>query len=544
MAEPITDPELLSQLNAPSAPSPVTDPNLLGQLNAPMEWADVGSQAVKSIPSSAVEFGKNIVQPFIHPIDTAENIKNLGLGVLEKTGIVPAGEHEKYADAVGQFLKERYGGIENVKHTLATDPVGLAADLSTVLTGGGSLLARAPGVIGKVGEIAGTVGRTVDPLTAAGAALRAGKLTGAGPEQAALKQAGVLMTPGQMVGGAFKTLEDAATSIPLLGSFIQSGRARSVESFNKAVGNQALEPIGERLSRGTKAGHETIAQVEEKLGNAYDNILPSLRFIPDAQYARDMATILSRDVAVLPAEQARQFEKFIQTRIGPPAVMDGQMLKQVQSELTNFSKKYSSSSDAAQRDLADAVDKVNKAIRSNLERSNPGSAEFLQRINSGWAMYARMRSAAARRATSEGVFTPNDLLQSIKGGDKSVGKGSFAKGDALMQTFAEAGQKVLPSKLPTSGTTERGITMGLLGGASHYGYLPPEWLAGAIAAGVPYTRAGMEIGNRVGSPLRLTVRPAFQAGRLQSIDEQAGLRKEGGRLAANRAIAAARARHG
>ena len=135
------------------------DPSLVGE-------------AARNIPSSAVEFAKNTVQPILHPIETAENFKNLGLGVLEKTGILPGTEHEKYADAVGRFLADRYGGIENVKRTLATDPVGLAGDLSMILTGGGSAAARAPGVIGEIGTAARAAGTAIDPLRAAAAAGR------------------------------------------------------------------------------------------------------------------------------------------------------------------------------------------------------------------------------------------------------------------------------------------------------------------------------------------------------------------------------------
>lgn len=132
----------------------------------PMAWGDVGTGAIKNIGPSAIQFAKDIAQPFIHPIDTAENLKNLGHGILQKTGILPGSEHEKYADAVGQFFAERYGGIENVKKTLATDPVGLASDLSLLFTGGGSLAARAPGILGKTGEIVGAAGRAIDPISA------------------------------------------------------------------------------------------------------------------------------------------------------------------------------------------------------------------------------------------------------------------------------------------------------------------------------------------------------------------------------------------
>jgi hypothetical protein len=129
-------------------------------------WTDVATQAIENIPSSGVRFAKDIAQPFLHPIETAVGLKNIVRGALQKAGIASGTESEQYLDAVGRYLLDRYGSEENLKRTLATDPVGLAADLSMVLTGGETALARAPGLVGRAGEIAGTVGRAINPVTA------------------------------------------------------------------------------------------------------------------------------------------------------------------------------------------------------------------------------------------------------------------------------------------------------------------------------------------------------------------------------------------
>lgn len=136
--------------------------------------SELAQEAVKNIPGSAVEFGKNLVQPFIHPVETAINLGNIGKGVLQKLGIMSGDDATPYADAVGKFLMDRYGSGEAIKRTIATDPVGIAADVSMVLSGGGTAAARAPGVVGRIGELATTVGRTIDPLTAVGATVKAG----------------------------------------------------------------------------------------------------------------------------------------------------------------------------------------------------------------------------------------------------------------------------------------------------------------------------------------------------------------------------------
>ena len=133
---------------------------------ASLTWGDVGSQAIRNTPKSAAQFAGNIYQTFRHPVDTAENIYKLGSGIVQQ--IIPGEQgNEKYASAVGQFFADRYGGVENIKKTIAEDPVGFLADASTVLTAGGALAAKLPGVAGKVGAAVRTVGKTIDPVTLA-----------------------------------------------------------------------------------------------------------------------------------------------------------------------------------------------------------------------------------------------------------------------------------------------------------------------------------------------------------------------------------------
>jgi Deoxyribonuclease NucA/NucB len=130
--------------------------------------ASIG-KAISNVPASAYTFGKGVVQPFIHPVDTLEGFKNLGLGVLEKAGIKGGAEHEKYADALGRYFADRYGSLENLRRTFEQDPVGLAGDLSSLFTAGVPLAGvRAAGVLGRAGKVAGTVERAGAAGAAAG----------------------------------------------------------------------------------------------------------------------------------------------------------------------------------------------------------------------------------------------------------------------------------------------------------------------------------------------------------------------------------------
>jgi len=116
-------------------------------------------------------------------------------------------EAEPYADAVGQFLVDRYGGVAQIKHTLATDPVGVLADVSTIFGGGALALP------GKVGKAAAVASRYTNPISLAGkaagvvagrpAAAIAGLTTGAGGE--AVSTAYRAGAEGCEAGAAFRS---------------------------------------------------------------------------------------------------------------------------------------------------------------------------------------------------------------------------------------------------------------------------------------------------------------------------------------------------
>jgi hypothetical protein len=133
-----------AQATAPQAPT--------------LDWADVPGQAISNFGPSAAKFGGDIVDMVTSPVETGESLYNLSLGAAQKlipdswTG-GPMGK-EKYADAMGDFFSKRYGGEDEIKRTLATDPVGVLADFSAFLTGGAMLAAKVPMIAGKAAQLA------------------------------------------------------------------------------------------------------------------------------------------------------------------------------------------------------------------------------------------------------------------------------------------------------------------------------------------------------------------------------------------------------
>lgn len=112
-------------------------------LNNFKQDSNVFLQAIKNVPSSAKKFVKDVVTPFLSPIQTAKDIGALGSSVVS---LIRPGEqgNEQIAREVGNFFKQRYGSLENIKKTFATDPVGMLSDVSIILTGGAMASTKAP----------------------------------------------------------------------------------------------------------------------------------------------------------------------------------------------------------------------------------------------------------------------------------------------------------------------------------------------------------------------------------------------------------------
>lgn len=143
------------------------------QAAGPMAWEDVGSQAMQNLGPSALEAGKSFVQPFLHPIQTARGIADIGKGALQHAGIMEPGPEMEAASAVKQHFVDRYGNTERFKKTLATDPVGSFMDISTI-----ALPARAPLVASKASRVAAKVPSVQKLKSDAGAKYTAAKRSG------------------------------------------------------------------------------------------------------------------------------------------------------------------------------------------------------------------------------------------------------------------------------------------------------------------------------------------------------------------------------
>ena len=111
-------------------------------------------RAAKALPGSAAHAGEQLWNLVTNYDKVYANVKELGFSGVAK--------------AIGSDLAEHYGSLDKAKKTFETDPFRFLMDISAVTTGGGGLLAKLPGVAGRIGEGVAAAGRAVDPLAMAG----------------------------------------------------------------------------------------------------------------------------------------------------------------------------------------------------------------------------------------------------------------------------------------------------------------------------------------------------------------------------------------
>ena len=171
-------------------PSEPPEPGFLGTLQS--EGVPQGlKEGVSNIPGSAVEYGKSIVYPYVHPLKTAKSMIDLAMGTIEKIPggqyITPGPEYDvagkennrtQAVDATVEYFKERYGSLEGAKDALKKDPVGMIADLASLLVGGGGVLrsiTKESSKLSRVGTKIAKLGGYAEPLNVLTMPLRGAK---------------------------------------------------------------------------------------------------------------------------------------------------------------------------------------------------------------------------------------------------------------------------------------------------------------------------------------------------------------------------------
>lgn len=409
-------------------------------------WDDEQQRRAPSIRGTLSEMGKGIARGAMSlPRLIAEQVAPQALEG------VPAHMRLQQRDTgVKKFYEQIKPSLDAAQ---SEQMLGTGAELATSMIpfagGPGTGLARkianvgVPAAGGAIGEqVGGEGGKMIGTLGAPIAQAAAGRMLSphTSKEVKMLMDAGVRPTLGELFGGRAKRLEEAS----LVKEFTGAAHQRAVEQFNTATFNRALAPIGGKVD---KIGYEGFAQADEIAQAAYNNLLPNLTIKADLPFFRELAQVrrnIPKDS--VQAEMQGIFNNVVTPYLkqsGAKGQLTPEHFKAVDSELGRLARMHKSDPSADSRLLYEGLRETQEALRSMVTRQNPQYAEPLKAANQAWANLIRIEDAVGKSSQTAGVFTPAQLQKSVKSIDQSLRGRSFAKGQAVLQDWSNAGIKVL-----------------------------------------------------------------------------------------------------
>ena len=296
-------------------------------------------ETVSNIPGSAATMAGGMYEAITNPIQTAK-----GLGLAAYGGVrnvaeatLPKGAFEaiksvenpavaqqavKVANAIGGIYKDRYGSVNQLLDTIRTDPVGAAADLSIIFSGGAAATTKLPvvsGALGKAGRVLDPIGALTGKVIETGARATAGVINnlatsaptralnemaaGYGPE---LVQAA---RTAPRYPGVTPTFAEATVDVPAPRVQAVGKQAREIQPEVETVRGRAqqkkmladLEAISGTPAQREAASRARDAQAKADYGEAFaqtvddDNALRSLFKRPAMQRAVDEAAKVAKE---------------------------------------------------------------------------------------------------------------------------------------------------------------------------------------------------------------------------------------------------------
>jgi hypothetical protein len=293
------------------------------------------------------------------------------------------------------------------------------------------------------------------------------------------------------VGAAVKGVEDRLSGLPVVGDSVNAARAKTVQNFNAKAFDKALEPIGQKLNG--EVGQDAVANAQAKVQQAFQDALAGRSVQADASFANEMTQATTKVMAI--RRVGPELSEQVADILGPHMQqgknnLTGEEMQIISQELRNLKAAYKKSEPAFYKKIGEAIDSTENAVFGLFKRQAP---DVVPKYNAAKQAYRRVSILAD--ATLKGknqpdsMFTPAQLnTADAANAKKYEGAMSAASGPRQFREFGEAGQAVLPNKVPDSGTAGR-LVLGAAGAGGIIG------TGGGAVAGDPGTGAAYGTGT-------------------------------------------------
>lgn len=331
------------------------------------------------------------------------------------------------------------------------------------------------------GTVAGVGGGMFGRNLTRGAGRAISGVTDAGKQY--LNRAGIPLTMGQTLGGVAKGLEDRLAGFPIVGDAINARRQAGIDGFNKAAFKEALAPIGTNTAG--QIGESGIQNAQDAVSDAYRKALSGVRVQGDPQFAQEMQAAINagRSIPKLGDDFGHIVNSDVAPMFGPGASLTGENMQAAVQGLRQARAGYQNV--PLGHKMGDALGSTEDAITGLVGRQAPDVMPAYDAANGAYRNLSTLENAVNRSVNTGGTFTPAQLGMAARQNTIAYGgKKAAAAGERPFFDLQRAGQDVLPSKIPDSGTAGRyaiPAALGIVGGGG--GAVATEGDAGDKAKG-------------------------------------------------------------
>ncbi|MGQ3081092.1 hypothetical protein [Sphingopyxis sp.] len=328
---------------------------------------------------------------------------------------------------------------------------------------------------GPTGIVTGAAAAGLGNKIGGGIANTAGRLARGVSEPAVdyLSERGIDLTLGQLLGNRSLTgkVLNRLESAPGIGDMMAARRLESIEGFNREAMRQAVEPVGGTV---TTAGREGLDQAYGAVDQGYSDALTGQQFSGnEPQFINEMGAAIQRGQQI--PKLGEDFSYIMRNDVAPMFDANGTLTgDRLQAALQGLRKARSGFAGQPMGQYAgDALTDAESAITGMVGRQAPDVLPRLSAANKAYGNVSTVADAVNTAVNQGGIFTPAQLGRSAVNNTKKFGgKRAAATGNVPFRELQEAGQQVLPSTVPDSGTAGRAASL-----------LLPAALGGTAAGG-------------------------------------------------------------
>lgn len=549
MAEEVTDPELLRQLNGPEE---VTDPELLKQLNAPAQTQDFSGEASpwsgledRTPEAESLKISKEYKGPS-HALQHGSDysLESMASGAPVLGALVPqtpelqAWEKAHPGKATAMHVA---GSVLGIAPAMVAAPEFMGAGaaqglgartaagmLSSGLIGEADALARGDDPMQaakKAGISAATAGLATPVASAIGAAVGPTIQKGAAEAQ----KLGIRLTGGQNLGGTAQSVENVLNSVPFVRSGVSKQRLNSIKDYNRAAINDSLDKIGTKLPDDVDPGAEGRKWAYKAIDDVYDTAKANSKLTANpvqSQFVNDIdatrANAIARD-SILTDQQGplNNAVRLIKEKLNAGnGVLDGKTIKEIDSYLGSEATRFTNSNSPWDQNVGRGLADLNDTFMKHVKDQNPLMAQKIEAADAAYVPYKRVEKAGtytrSKDSDVEGYFMPAQLEKAYKDFDPSKDKRLTSFQDNGMNPDLRLAGNIIPNKMPDSGSPERlewAVTAEALMALAGHPYAALPVLGPPIAGRMLYSDPGQTLARALINSGQSVRQPVAQATR-------------------------------